>query len=253
MIPSKRFIHYCLEHIWVVLSCLAIMVCIMAFDNYSQVNNNPPVVKITFPKNNSVYRWNSDVPYSIVVSDKEDGNSEYDEISGQEVTMHVLYLPDSTVMKNWSNEKLWEEPSAISIMKTSTCFNCHTSRSKLIGPSFDRIAARYANQESSIQELVAKVKNGSTGKWGEAQMPSNTDLKDEEIEEIIRWILKDNLIPTNYYLTGLKGTFRIHDTPADDSSKGIYILTASYIDHGTTDNLNLKKRSHDSVVLKQFR
>ncbi len=45
-----------------------------------QWQNNPPIVKITEPKSNSVFPLNSLVRYSISVSDREDGESRFDEI-----------------------------------------------------------------------------------------------------------------------------------------------------------------------------
>src|SRR5438067_9168021 len=43
-------------------------------------SNQPPVVKIITPANNSAFPWNEPIRYTITVSDKEDGESEYQEI-----------------------------------------------------------------------------------------------------------------------------------------------------------------------------
>ncbi len=226
--------------------------CTMSFSLIPSVQENSvPVVRIMSPVNKSTIRWNADVPYTIQISDKEDGNSEYDEINGNEVLMHIMYLPDTLKAANYRNGKLTEdEPRAITLMKTSTCFSCHTARSKLIGPSFDRIANKYNYSEEVVATLTQKIIQGATGVWGDVKMPSNTDLKPQEIKEVVSWILKNNKDPNVFYQVGLKGTVRMKEKSEKDTGKGVYVLTASYIDHGLAGNPSLKKRGQHTIILK---
>lgn len=219
----------------------------------SDQENSAPVVRIIAPVANSSISWNTDVHYSIQISDKEDGDSEYDEIISKEVLMHVMYLPDTLKVHNYKNGKLKEdEPLAITLMKTSTCFNCHSSRSKLIGPSFDRIANKYTYSEEAVATLTQKIIQGSTGVWGDAKMPSNIDLKPSEIKEVVSWILKYNKEPNVFYQAGLTGTIRIKEKSEKDTNKGVYVLTASYTDHGKGGNPGLRKRGQHTIILKPF-
>jgi cytochrome c len=226
--------------------------CAMSFSLIPSVEeNSAPVVRIITPVDRSTFRWNSDVQYTIQVSDKEDGNSEYDEINGNEVLLHVEYMPDTMKAVNYRNGKITEEePRAITLMKTSSCFSCHTSRSKLIGPSFDRIADRYSYSEMAVSVLTQKIIQGSTGIWGEVKMPSNTDLKPEEIKEVVSWILKNNKNSHVFYQVGLKGAVRMKEKSENDTEKGFYVLTASYIDHGLAGKPQLKKRGQHTIILK---
>lgn len=226
--------------------------CAMSFSLIPSVQqNNAPVVRIMSPANKSTFRWNADVPYTIQISDKEDGNSDYDEINGNEVLMHIMYLPDTLKAANYLNGKLTEdEPRAITLMKTSTCFSCHTSRTKLIGPSFDRIANKYNYSEEIVATLTQKIIQGATGVWGDVKMPSNTDLKPQEIKEVVSWILKYNKDPNVFYQAGLKGTIRMKEKSEKDTGKGVYVLTASYIDHGLAGKASLKKRGQHTIILK---
>ena len=229
---------------------LLICWCAMAFTILSGDENSPPLVRITSPVNKSLFRWNSDLPYSISVSDKEDGNSEYDEIADHEVVLFVMYLPDSIHAINYRNGKVTEEePHALKLMKTSTCFNCHTSRNKLIGPSFDRLAKRYPYGEKTVTVLASKVMQGSVGTWGEVPMPSNTDLKPEEIKEMVRWILKNNSDPNVFYQVGLRGVIRIKENSEKDTGNGVYVLTASYTDHGLQGTTYPRKRGQHTIIL----
>ena len=70
-----------------VFFCFAI-----GFPQFQTQENKPPVVKIIAPTANSTFTWNSMIPYTIHVSDDEDGDSEYDEINPTEVLMVVEYL-----------------------------------------------------------------------------------------------------------------------------------------------------------------
>jgi len=225
--------------------------CVMSFTLIPWQENQAPVVRIISPTSKSVFRWNTDVPYTIEVSDQEDGHSDYDEINGNEVLLHVMYVPDTLKATSyWNGRVIEEEPRAITLMKTSTCFSCHTSRSKLIGPSFDRIAAKYDYSEEVAYALTQKIIHGSKGTWGEVQMPSNTDLKQEEIKEVVSWILKNNKDINTFYQVGLKGTVKIKEKNEKDTPKGVYVFTSSYIDHGLTSKAIIKKRGQHTIIIK---
>jgi cytochrome c len=206
----------------------------IVFSQQKTVENSPPKVTIVTPSTNSKVYWNSVIPYSIRVSDAEDGNSEYNEISNNEVLLVIKYLPDSTQVKKYllNRSKLNHKP--LLWMSTSTCFNCHAARTKLIGPSFDLIAHQYRGRASAVDSLTKKIINGSSGTWGDLKMPPHPDLKIEQVSEIVRWILKTNEDPHQNYIAGIEGAFRTKERPARHHT-GVYILTASYTDHGITE------------------
>lgn len=217
----------------------------------SQDENIPPVVRITVPANKSSFRWNTDVPYSITVSDREDGNSAYDEILDHEVLLQVTFVSDTLPAGSYrTGRAMDEEPPAITLMKTSTCFHCHAARTKLIGPSFYSIAERYADQEETVNMLASKVTQGSAGAWSDVKMPSNADLKIEEIRVIVHWILKNNKDPNSFYQAGLKGVIRTKEKSPKDTGTGVYFLTASYADHGLTGRKSIRKRGRHTIVLR---
>ena len=211
---------------WIIIQVWIFFIpIVMAFQtNHNQEENQAPNVQILTPINNSRFQWGTEIQYTIHISDKEDGNSDYDEINHGEVVMQITYLADSTTLNQFSKASQ-TEPNAITIMKSSTCFSCHASRNKLIGPSFDRIAARYKADETTIDRLTLKVMQGSHGTWGEVQMPSNTDLKPGEIKQVVRWIIENNRASNVFYQVGLKGSFRIKEKTAGDSEESMYVLT----------------------------
>ena len=238
----------------IVLAGIALYSFINSFAQ-AHSENNPPGVKIIAPLNNSRFQWNVMVNYTISVSDKEDGTSEYDEIAPGEVLLKVVYLQDSIKVKKYLSDRANNadiESAGLSLIKTSACFTCHAAKNKLIGPSLELIAKRYPNNSTSIETLAKKLIKGSTGIWGKIPMPPHPDLKTDQAKEIIRWILTNNTNPDVTYFTGIQGAFRTKQKPGMDAGKGVYILTASYTDHGLKALPHLSKRGEHTIILKPY-
>ncbi|MEO6894085.1 MAG: c-type cytochrome [Ginsengibacter sp.] len=209
--------------------------------------NHAPIVKIISPKNNSAYRWNSLVPYEISVSDKEDGESKYQEINPKEVFLEIKYVKDSIEALAEIKKNNSEDPPGLSIIKMSNCMNCHAFKTKLIGPSFYEIERRYYKVANIKDTLCNHILNGSKGRWGEIQMPSNTKLNESEAKNIIEWIFNNAGDSTVDYLPGTEGSLRLNSP--DASYKNI-ILVASYTDHGSKDEPAKRLQGKDIVVIK---
>jgi cytochrome c len=197
-----------------------------------QKQNNQPEVKLSLTANTNSLKWNSLVPYTISVSDVEDGKSEYNEIVSNEVLLEVRFIADSTIAKNFIAKK---DPSVQEVplrMAKTLCFNCHGLKTKVIGPSYEQIAKRYKGSPQAEDTLSARIVRGSTGIWSDVKMPPHPDLKKEDVHEIVKWILGNGDDPNLNYFVGLQGAFRTMEKPSESSSRAAYILTASYVDHG---------------------
>jgi cytochrome c len=75
------------------------------------------------------------------------------------------------------------------LAKKSNCLACHTADKKLVGPAYQDVAKKYAGQKDAEAKLIAKVKAGGKGVWGEVPMPPNAAVKDEDIKTLVKWIL----------------------------------------------------------------
>ena len=212
-----------------------------------QSKNNAPVVKITEPKNNSIHEPNALVRYSVMVSDIEDGESKFDEIPPNEVFLEVRYVDDASPL-TYGNHKSPGDPPGLRAMKKSNCFTCHSLKSKLIGPSFHDISERYLHDPSAKQMLAGKITGGSMGVWGKAVMPAQPSLKQEEAFQIVDWILKNGADPDLDFYTGIGGTFRL--TTPEPKPQGVFVITASYTDHGLKDKPELSKSGRDVVMIR---
>lgn len=222
---------------------------LISWTTHAQVRteNNAPVVQIIKPKTSEPLNWNTLVPYSINVNDREDGNSAYEEIADREVILIVKYLKDSSLVKNYLN-RLNLDLAPLLAMSKSTCLNCHAASDKLIGPSFDLIADKYGADDKAKAYLSEKVITGGFGTWGEVKMPPHPDLKQEKLSQIIDWILMQKDNPIQFYL-GLEGAIRTQKIPAV-SHREVYVLTAAYKDHGLKKSLKDQKLGLQSVTLK---
>jgi len=75
------------------------------------------------------------------------------------------------------------------LAKAKACMACHTVASKLVGPSYKDVAAKYAKDAGAEARLVLKIQKGSSGTWGPIPMPANPQVSDAEAQTLAKWIL----------------------------------------------------------------
>lgn len=71
----------------------------------------------------------------------------------------------------------------------NACMACHQVDVKLIGPAYKEVADKYRGDPAALDMLVAKVKSGGAGVWGEIPMPPNAHVSDADIKTIVTWLL----------------------------------------------------------------
>ena len=211
---------------------------LFSFINFQQ-ENHPPVVKIVSPQTNSSFGKDASVTYKISVSDKEDGESKFDEINPKEVLLEVRYL------KNGKTAPANPQNNGVNIIMTSNCVTCHGFNTKAMGPSFADINKRYPVTKANTDSLTKRIQFGSTGIWGKEKMPPHPELSVNDIKSIAQWMIKSAADPNVNYYVGTDGYFRFKP----DAQKGIYQLTASYTDHGLKDVQGKKLRGQDVVTI----
>lgn len=223
----------------------------MAWLPHAPQANTPPIVTITKPSATDKFDWNTLVPYSISVTDKEDGTSAYDEIAPTEVFLKIQYVPDSSRLKTLlQNETKENEPRELTLIKSSDCLNCHAFKSKMIGPSFEVMAKQHAAGAGAVAVLSKKIIHGSQIAGGTEKMPAHPDLAAGQAVAMVKWILKNGADPNVDYLRGLEGAFRTKIEPKN-GSRAVYLLTASYSDHGLPQQPATRKQGKQVMVLRR--
>lgn len=75
------------------------------------------------------------------------------------------------------------------LVRSKNCVACHHAERRMIGPPWNAVATRYADNANALQLLSAKVLAGGSGNWGQMPMPAQANLSQDEVEALVRYIL----------------------------------------------------------------
>ncbi|MGY4386660.1 cytochrome c [Pedobacter sp. UYP24] len=73
------------------------------------------------------------------------------------------------------------------LLKKSDCLACHNIKTKIVGPAYISVAAKYT--VADIDHLVDKVIAGGSGVWGEIPMSPHPTLSKSDAKEMVKYIL----------------------------------------------------------------
>ena len=79
--------------------------------------------------------------------------------------------------------------AGLDLAKSKNCLACHAVSSKLVGPAYKDVAAKYAGQKDAEAKLAAKVMKGGSGTWGPVPMPANSQVNEAEAHTLVKWVL----------------------------------------------------------------
>jgi cytochrome c551/c552 len=80
--------------------------------------------------------------------------------------------------------------ATLALANARGCMACHGVANKLVGPGYNEIAQKYQGQADAAAGLIAKVKAGGQGVWGAVPMPPQAHVNDEELAQLVKWILE---------------------------------------------------------------
>ena len=75
------------------------------------------------------------------------------------------------------------------LARKNDCLGCHAVGTKLVGPDYKDVAAKYAGQADAQASLVQSIRNGSVGKWGDLPMPAHLKLSEADAKKLAAWVL----------------------------------------------------------------
>ena len=70
------------------------------------------------------------------------------------------------------------------------CTACHYVDKRKYGPSFQQVAAKYADQKNAVAVLAKKIRRGGTGVWGQDVMPAQPQVSAAEARVLATYILQ---------------------------------------------------------------
>jgi cytochrome c len=59
----------------------------------------------------------------------------------------------------------------------------------MVGPSWKDVGKKYAGDAGAEAKLVAKVRKGGKGVWGEIPMPPNVTVKEADVRTLVQYVL----------------------------------------------------------------
>ncbi len=80
-------------------------------------------------------------------------------------------------------------PDMQALAEKSGCFSCHSMQTKVVGPAFVEVAAKYKGDADAPARLAQKVREGGKGVWGRIPMPPHPNLKEDEAKQLVAWVL----------------------------------------------------------------
>ena len=77
----------------------------------------------------------------------------------------------------------------LQLATAKNCMACHAAATKLVGPSYKDVAAKYAGQKDAVDKLSVKIIKGGAGVWGPVPMPANAQVSVEEAKTLATWVM----------------------------------------------------------------
>ena len=69
------------------------------------------------------------------------------------------------------------------------CLSCHRVDTKVTGPAYKDVAAKYSQDPNGPAKIIEQIRNGGSGKWGSAIMPPFQVVSDADAKALATWIL----------------------------------------------------------------
>lgn len=191
--------------------------------------NAVPELEIEYEGNHSFYLKNNNSNYQVKIKDAEDEQN--GGIETNRALVNLSFVEDREFLNQLRNgtASLPDGPlqfvEGIRLIQGSDCLSCHMEEAKNIGPSYREVAKKYKGDAGAVSKLARKVVRGGGGVWGDKLMAGHPQLRQEEAEEMIKYILSLESVEK----LPLTGKF---DLSQHSDKSGGYVLSAAYKDKG---------------------
>jgi cytochrome c len=188
--------------------------------------NESPQLKIEITEGNKTFFFpGTEVAYSVLVTDKEDGSSKDGSIKSESVKVSFNFVKgyDMTAVAQGHQRAVADLPGK-TIMDNSDCKSCHLIDQKSAGPAYKEIAKKYKTQQGSIDQLAAKIIKGGSGVWGNIEMSAHPQISVDEARQMVQYIF-------SLTVEKLSGTLPLTGkVKCGKEEDGVCIFTATYTD-----------------------
>ena len=77
----------------------------------------------------------------------------------------------------------------LALAQKNGCTVCHAVDKKVLGPSYQEVAKKYAGQKDAAATLATSIRQGGIGKWGQMPMPAQPNLSEADAKALAAWVL----------------------------------------------------------------
>ena len=95
--------------------------------------------------------------------------------------------PVDTAVSSAKSGTLTPEAEGKELLEGMDCLSCHKVDAKLVGPSYQDVAAKYS--EADIDMLAQKIIDGGKGNWGDIPMTPHAGMSKENAQKMVKYIL----------------------------------------------------------------
>lgn len=74
------------------------------------------------------------------------------------------------------------------LIEGADCLTCHKVNEKMIGPSYEEVAAKYEKTPENISLLAERIVKGSTGIWGTTPMTPHPGMSEENAKKMVEYV-----------------------------------------------------------------
>ncbi|XZE51884.1 PQQ-dependent sugar dehydrogenase [Planctomycetaceae bacterium SH139] len=194
-----------------------------------RVGNAAPEIVLQPPQHGSFFDWGDTIRYRIRVNDYEDGSTD----DGTIASGRVLFSPQYLKRRAGANSVDSADPG-LTLMRNTTCFSCHTTKSASAGPAYREVARKHAGNSLAREQLAEKIMRGGAGVWGSKPMPPHPQHSMQQTRLMADWILSLANDDSSAPVPGSHGFFRTAP-PVALPDAGVLILHAEYTDQGTEE------------------
>ncbi|WP_034298684.1 c-type cytochrome [Herbaspirillum sp. RV1423] len=95
----------------------------------------------------------------------------------------------SVVLASGISTQAFAQATPADLAKAKNCLACHSVQTKIVGPAYKDVAAKYKGQKDAEDKLTQKVLKGGSGVWGAIPMPANPQVTEAEARTLVKWVL----------------------------------------------------------------
>jgi cytochrome c len=120
--------------------------------------------------------------------------------------------------------------AGLRLINASDCKSCHQMSVRSVGPSYKEVAEKYKGQDM-VEKLSQKVIVGGMGVWGEHAMSAHPNISKADAKSMVNYILSLGDAKASNAI-GVAGTLGLNKPADQSSSKGVFVVRATYLDKG---------------------